>query len=607
MYKILKACLGGLLLCSVCEGQDLEKLGRSPLGDLKNINAKDVLKKSVSITGMAAANFVYYRPDGIQGRNIPFNTLFTGNLSVDLFGKVRMPVSFSLSNQNINWSHPFDGKHRFIQPFNRFVIKPTYKGFTLSAGVCSLNFSPLTLAGHRYDGVGLEYRPKDKPFYFGLMLGNLRRAVRVDSSFSTYGAAVRNNIPSYKRSGAGIQLGYRKKEDKVELIFFTAKDRVNSLPYTLDDYYLYPQQNAVASVKLAKAIQKEWLLDGEIAVSGITNDVRASSEGTSRDAFNSYLGTLPPNASTEYKKAIKGGVTYRGKGFNAGVDYSRIEPGYRTLGAYYFADDLENISAKLAGQLFQGKLNASVNAGIQHDNVQKQKLKTLRRWVGAANVTYVPAEWLTVMASYSNFTSYSNLRPTYDYLRQVTPYQALDTINFRQVNQNIQAGLNIVLPSRSENITQSVGFNTVIQRGSDQQGSSEVSNNLSNLSLDYNYGLKPLKLNVSASVYYSASDIFGISGKQWGPSLGITKGFGSETGVQWKTQLSGTYTTGEMSSVDQSILNLRAGASAGLTRQLNLNFNVIYLDRKNVSTERYIPSFSELTATLGLVYNFSVL
>lgn len=599
MEQTLRICLWLLLalLHPLSQAQDLEKLT-----SLKQVSAKQALKKSISVTGMASASFVYYHADGIPGRNIPFNTLFTGNLNLNLFGKVNMPVGFSLSNQNVNWSHPFDGAQRFRQPFNRFVVKPTYKGFTLMAGVCSMHFSPLTLAGHRYDGIGLEYKPQGKPFYFGLMLGNLRRAVRVDSSFDTY-----NNLPSYKRAGAGIQLGYRKKEDKVELIFFTAKDRVNSLPYTLDDYYLYPQQNAVASVKLAKAIARKWLAEGEIALSGITNDLRANKQGTPSGLFKSYLGTLSTNAGTEYKKAVKAGVTYRGKGFNAGLDYSRVEPGYRTLGAYYFADDLENISAKLAGQLFQGKLNASINAGVQHDNVQQQKLKTLRRWVGAASITYVPNQWLTAMASYSNFTSYSNLRPAYDYLRQVTPYQALDTIDFRQVNQNLQAGLNLVLPSRSEAITQNLGLNTVFQRGDDQQGNTPISNNLTNITLDYSYGVKPLKLSVSASAYYSASDIFGITGKQWGPSLGVTKGFGRENGVQWKTQLSGTYTTGKMSSAKQSMLNLRAGASAGLTRQLSLNFNVIYLDRQNESTERYIPSFRELTATLGLVYNFSIL
>jgi hypothetical protein len=114
-------------------------------------------------------------------------------------------------------------------------------------------------------------------------------------------------------------------------------------------------------------------------------------------------------------------------------------------------------------------------------------------------------------------------------------------------------------------------------------------------------------MNISASLYYSDSDISGLTGTQWGPSLGFGKGFGSQDGIQWKTQFNGTYTSGKMDKVSQSMLNLRAGVSAGLTRQLNLTANIIFLNRKNVSTERYIPSFREVTATLGLVYNFSIL
>lgn len=609
MAKIIHVLILLLLISSVgypaaCWAQDSSPLGLEKLGELKNISVKDELKKGIKVSGMAGANFVYYHAAGIADRrSIPFNTLFTGNLNVDLFGKIKMPVSFSLSNQNINWSHPFDRKYQFMQPFNRFVLKPTYKGFTLQVGVCSMNFSPFTLAGHRYDGLGLEYKSKQNPFYFGLMLGNLRRAIRVDSTRATD----RNNIPSYKRSGVGLQLGYRQKEDKVELIFFTAADKLSSLPYTLDDYHISPEQNAVVSLKGAKVIQKKWVVDAEIAVSAVTLDTRAPRLERQSNIVNSYLGTISPGSSTEYKKAIKTAVTYRGKGFNTGIEYSRIDPGYRTLGAYYFANDLETYAGKIAGQLLAGKLNVSANAGIQQDNVQKQKLKTLKRWVGALNVTYVPAEWITTMLSYSNFTSFSNLRPTYDYLKQITPYQALDTLNFKQINQNIQAGVNVVLPSKNEDITQNIGLNLVMQRGSDNQGNLKVKNNLSNTSLDYSYGVKPLKMNISASLYYSDSDISGLTGTQWGPSLGFGKGFGSQDGIQWKTQFNGTYTSGKMDKVSQSMLNLRAGVSASLTRQLNLTTNIIYLNRRNVSTERYIPSFQEITATLGLVYNFSVL
>lgn len=579
--------------------QDLEQLK-----DVKQL-ASETLKKGISVNGMAGANLVYYRAGGIEGRNIPFNTLLTGNLQVDLFGKVNMPVTFSLSNQNINWSHPFDKRHRFIQPFNRVMLRPTYKDFTLHAGTGSMTFSPFTLAGHRFDGAGLEYKPKNKPFYAGVMYGNLRRAVRVDPTGGTF-----QNFPSYRRPGAGVMAGYRKGEDRAEIILFTAQDRPASLPYPLDSLGIMPEQNAVVSLKGSKFWAKKWLLEGEYALSGITLDTRAEALAES-PATRRYLGLLTERTTTQYKTALRSALTYRGKAFHAGLEYSRLDPGYRTLGAYFFANDLESISGKLATQLLQGKLNLTANVGLQQDNVQKQKLKTLKRWVGATNLVYVPTENLSFTAAYSNFTSFSNVRPMYDYLTQVTPYQALDTLNFRQVNENLQGSVQFAVPSASENIAQNLGLNLTIQQGKDQNAGiytgQEVKNNIRNVSLDYTLGLKPARLNLSLSAYYSASDIALIQGTQWGPSAGVQKTFGKEDRTQWKARGNFTYSRGSMDGVTLEIFNASAGLGAAVTRRLNLNIHLIYLNRHHQATERYLPSFHELTGTMGLVYNFSIL
>jgi hypothetical protein len=137
--------------------QDLEKL--------KTFRVKDLLNGGIKVSGGVTANQTYYNSWGIADRQVPLNFLYSGNLTLDILGKIKMPVQFSFSNQNINFSNPFNNNfrgaaYRFAQPFNRLVLKPTYKGFTLHIGTCALNFSPYTLAAHRYDGIGLEYKPK---------------------------------------------------------------------------------------------------------------------------------------------------------------------------------------------------------------------------------------------------------------------------------------------------------------------------------------------------------------------------------------------------------------------------------------------------------------
>lgn len=568
--------------------------------DLENLNPKKLIKgKGIEISGMLSANHVYYNATGIPSRNIPVNILYTGNLNMNLFDKIKMPVSFSLSNQNINFSAPFNRDYRFAQPFNRLVLKPSYKGLTAHLGTASLNFSPYTLAGHRFEGLGLEYKPKGKPFYIAAMGGTMLRAVRIDSNFT-----VRNNRPSYKRMGWGLMGGYKHKQDKVEVIFFTAADRLSSLPYNLDALNIAPAENAVMSIKGEKNLLKVLQVGAEVAYSGITTDTRATTMIES-DAFRpSFFGAISPLSTTDFKKAISGFVNYNGKTFTTGIDYSRVDADYQTLGAYFFNNDLQTLSLKGATQLMEGKLSINGNVGVQEDNVDKQKLKTLRRVVGAANINLVPSEKINIFANFSNFSNYSNLQSSFDYLTQATPYNYLDTLTYRQINQNIQAGMTWQLPVKLEDNASSLGINAVLQNGSEEQGSEINTNDLYNVNVSHNLDLAKKKFNVSTAFYWSKATFANQPNTQWGPSLALSKAFAEG---KLTSNLNVIYTWGSMPDITENITNLRGSMAYTLKEKHKFRLDAIWLDRAAQSTERYIPSFQELTISLGYIYNFTVL
>lgn len=552
--------------------------------------------KGVTVGGMISANHIYYNASGIPDRNIPFNFLYAGQLSVNLFDKIKMPVSFSFSNQNINFSHPFDRRYRFAQPFNRLVLKPTYKGLTLHLGTAALNFSPYTLAGHRFDGVGLEYKPKNLPFFVGAMVGNLQRAVALDSAFS-----VRNNRPSYKRTGYGFTTGYRKNKDKIELIFFNAKDKLNSLAYNLDAQNIAPLENSVMSLKAEKSVLKAFALGGEIAYSGITTDSRAAINPEKHFAKN-FFGTITARNTTEYLKAMRGFVNYNGKTFTTGLDYSRVDPGYRTLGAYFFTNDLETYAAKLATSLFENKLSVAGNLGIQKDNVWKQKPKTLRRNVGSINLNYAPSEKLNFGAAYSNFTSFSNVMSSYAYLTQITPYDYLDSLNFRQINSNLQTNASWKIPGKTDKKNHTLSAVALLQNGADQQGNENTTNDLKNVNLEYGFENQDKKMGLNVALNWSKSNFGNMPNTQYGPSVGIN--FEKR---KVKNNFNILYSLGEMPDVNEQVANIRYGASYALKDQHQFKFDFIYLNRKAQSIERSIPNFSELTLTLGYIYNFKLL
>ena len=429
------------------------------------------------------------------------------------------------------------------------------------------------------------------------MLGTLNRAARIDTAYT-----VRNNQPAFKRFGIGIQLGIRKQQDLAEIVVFIAKDKLNSLPYNLDVQRIYPQQNVVTSLKLAKIIAKKWLIQSELAISGITDDTRVG-ESTRRKTFlNSYAGLLEINQSTTYKKAIRLGIDYKGKGFTSGIEYNRIDPEYRTLGAYYFTNDLENITAKLSTQLKEGKIAISGNLGLQQDNLEKSRLQTLRRVVGMASVALQPTNKININVSYSNFTSYSNLRSSFDYLTQITPYDALDTLNFRQINQNATALMNFQLPSSSDDINKSLSFNLIWQTGADKQGTLTNGSKLYNISTNYGVHFKSQKLLIAGAMNISKSEIQQFNDLMWGPSLTITKGFGEN----FTSMLGILYSNASQAGkTNNNILSGRVGLNYALKQKHHLTFNVIYLDKQSFDIQRLQPSFSEFTASLGYVYKFS--
>jgi hypothetical protein len=580
--------------------QDLEKVGK----DLKNLKdaPKNLLKdKSVKITGLINTNTVYFNAFDQPQPLKPFNYVINGSLNVDLFGKIKMPVNFSFSNQSFNYQHPFNQKFRFRQPFNRLVLKPTYKGFTLHSGTVSLNFSPFTLAGHRFNGVGLEYKPQKGPIYFGLMYGNLQKAVRVDTS-----QQVGNNLPSFQRKSMGAQLGYKKDQTQAEIILFNAYDRINSLPYNLDFLQISPQANTVGSFKFAQLFNKKLLLNTEIAVSGLSTDVRAG-VGLRENTFtNTFGGLLSTNASTTYKKAIKALLNYKGKTFTSGLEYSRIDPGYRTLGGYFFNNDLETYATNIATQAMQGKLSIMANIGLQKDNLDGQKFQTTQRWVGATNLTFNPNEKTNITASYSNFSSYSNLRSVYDYLTQITPYNALDTLDYRQINQSVMFNLNQILPSKSENLNKNMALNLAYQMGSDQQGGQNIGTNILNATFNYGQINKTKKLTFSSAFNLSRNQLPNFNDLMWGPSLMVGKKY-LDDALMLKTGL--TYSnviSNGRHSVD--LLNLNGGCTYTIQKKHNFNLMLIYMNRKASNLERIpVKSLSEFTATLGYSYSFSLL
>ncbi|HEY9047409.1 MAG TPA: hypothetical protein VIN08_15995 [Ohtaekwangia sp.] len=544
-------------------------------------------EKPVTITGGLSLNQIFYTASGIQSRRDPYTYYASGNINFSLYGW-SVPLSFSVSNQNTS----------FQQPFNQYSIHPTYKWVTAHIGYTSMSYSPYTVNGHIFLGAAVDLAPEGN-WKFSALYGRFLRAVQPESDT----AGIITNTPSFKRMGYGLKTSYTKNGNSVDLIIFHAKDDITSIPFVPDSLGILPQENLVISIGAGKTFFDHFLLKGELASSALSRDIRAEEGDHTHPLANTgFLYT--PRLSSSYYKAFKTSLNYQQDAYTLGVAYERIDPQYRTLGAYYFNNDLESITANGSAALWQGKMNVAVSAGTQRDNLDRSKVSTMRRMVGSVNVNYIPNQKLNLSASYSNFQTYTNIRSQFVNINQLTPYDNLDTLNYTQISQNITATAMYAL-SNSKERRQSISLNLTMQDAADKQG--QVTQNSGsqfyNLNAGYSCNMVPQNLTISVAFNGNINDSPSITTETLGPTASVSKSFfDRKLRATLSTSYNNTYTNSHRVS---TILNGRINGSYTIHKKHNLNLSLVTVNRESKS-ETSSQSFTEFTGTLGYSYAFGM-
>lgn len=550
--------------------------------DLGSIGKADPL----SINGSLSFNQIGYGAIGIDSRRDPYSFFASGNVTFNFYGW-SVPISYTYSNQQGTLS----------QPFNQYSMHPTYKGYTAHIGYTSMTFSPYTLSGHLFLGAGVEGSIGNVSA--AIMQGRLLKAVEPDT--------LNPDRAVYQRSGYGAKVGYNKEGTTVDFSFFRGKDDANSISFEeLDSVTVKPEENLVFSLGMSQQFFSKLSVNAEFAMSAITEDTRFGEQPLEANKLFGNLGGLfTANSSTAFYKAYKFGTTYTGNGYTIGMGYERVDPGYRSHGAYYFVNDIENITLNGSKVLFGGKVNVSGTGGVQHDNLDGEKISTMERFVGSTSVAYTPTTRLSLNTSYSNFQTYTNIRSQFVDLNQLTPYDNLDTLNFRQVSQSVNLGANYVL-SQSETKRQNIGLNTTYQGSKDEQGGIEQAggNTFYMISGNYSISFVPTKVNVSTSFNYNNSQAVGNTSVALGPSVSVSKGL-----LENKMNLSAGFSWNQsrMNGDSQgSVSSLRLGGRYTLKERHNFNLNITTVNRSVPGGETVSASnFTEFTGTLGYSYSFS--
>jgi len=538
--------------------------------------------KPVSISGGFSANSIFY--NGTANRD-PFTYFLNGTINVNLYGLYNIPVSFAYTNQKFTFNEP-------SFKINRLSIHPSYKWITTHIGDVSMNFSPYTLNGHQFTGFGVDLTPNG-PFKISAMYGRLVR----DRAYDINEPQV---DPSYKRMGFGTKIVFDKNNYGIGVSLFKAKDKLNSLEFNFpDDLRITPKENLVISFEGRVKLFDKANIRVEFANSALTNDLRAD-----KIKSNQWLASLVSNkTSTVYHNAFKVDFSYIIGNGSLGVGYERVAPQYQTLGAYYFNNDLENITVKLNQTLFKNKLNVAINTGLQHDDLNNQKQSELNRIVAAINLNLKASDKLTVAGSYSNFRAHTQLKNQFDYINQVRPYENIDTLNFTQVSQNSNLNINYALSQLKEK-RQSLNINVSYQNITEDQDAFLVNapkndSEFINGNLAYNLTLTERNLSITGAFNSTYNTVTDSEVLTMGPTLAIAKQFFDR---KMRTTFSTSYNTTATNGKQQgNVLNFRFGSTYRFKEKHNFNLAIIQLFR-NTTTQQNINDF---TATIGYTYSFS--
>ena len=354
--------------------------------DFSNVKGQ----KPFSMSGSMEGRGTMYRASGIADRRQPFSYLLNGSAAVSIYG---LNIPFSISYSDVDRS--------FSQPFNQFGMSPTYKWITLHGGYRNIDYSPYTLGGHTMLGAGFELRPGK--FRIGLMHGRLNRATAVDSTTQSL-------VPiSFSRIGTAAKVGFGTDKSFIEFSALRAKDDSASLDRRMirSEDFLSPASNYVMGYNFKLSFLKNFILESKGGASLYTRDINSilNFKSFNNQIIQKAQNITGFNGTTEVYGALDAALSYRAKNFGLKTEYKRVEPDYKTMGAYFFNSDLESWTFGPSFSAFKNKLRFTGSAGIWRDNLLGQKRSTNKRFIGSANASVEFNKALALDVVFSNFSN----------------------------------------------------------------------------------------------------------------------------------------------------------------------------------------------------------
>ncbi|MBR9920975.1 MAG: hypothetical protein GYB31_09060 [Bacteroidetes bacterium] len=442
-------------------------------------------------------SFRYYESNRDTPLQPGLSWYLSGSPVLEIYG-VSLPFHFLLSNQ----------QRSIQQPFNEFGVSPYYKWVRLHMGYFNPRHSQFTLNGKRMLGGGIELTPGKLRFAFAA--GRFRKPIAFQNNPATPETFLLPGAePSFKQTGFAVKLGVGSERNYFDLHFLKGRDvpEENVLSDTLG---INPAENAIIGTGW-KIQPTDWLAwSGEIAISGFTRDQTAALiPDSTLPAQNFISSILEPRETSQVFAAAESELKLGVRPFSLSFRYRRIDPDYKSMGAYFFQTDLQSFTVAPTYINKDGSLSLSGSLGWQTDNLYDQKVADSRRIIGSGVLNYQHNATYGITAQYSNYgLSQTPINLNYP-----------DTITIAQVSHQA-----LVNPwyRFGQSYLHSISASGTWFVLTGLQGSL---NTLTNQGISLNYNLQ-----APQGIW---SQQFGISWRKTSNSLGLI----NTTGLRWRGQI----------------------------------------------------------------------
>ena len=526
------------------------------------------------ITGAVGTQNTYYHSSIGSGYRSPWGNSFYANLNVSVYG-ISMPFAFYYSNNNSSWNFPHFSFH----------IDPTYKNWRGHFGRSNMGMHTYIM-NMSFNGVGLEYT--SQKLRVGAFYGELRNAINDNPDDPSA------RKPQYSRMGWGFKVGYGAGRNYLDLFLLRAYDKIGSIDARWQEQ-INPQDNVAVAVKGGLGLTSWLTLRGNLAWSAFTSDKRA--ERVHTDLLDRWDKIFEARNTSLMRIAGDISANLSLKNFSSSFYYRMVQPDYTTLGLYYTSNNYQAVGVNASTTLFR-KVSLSANFSGQEDNITRRQLYTTRGLVYSATAATQLFSGMSLAVGYSGYRQ----------LQVDGKARVNDTTRVNRVMHTVYLTPSYTI--EGDQLAHTISLTGNYSQNKDLNRFATGQSDVKTLAAGLSYGLdvKPWEMTFTTSLSHQQSRGYQTRYTSEVLSLSTGRAFLKEKNLSTSATVSLCYNDIQN---QQRMLSLGADLSAGYTLakvhvfSFAIGFNK-YSDT-NISADRSSIGTTELTASLGYNYTFSLL